>query len=159
MEVTIVAAVADNGVIGDDGELPWHHPEDLRHFKRTTVGHPVVVGRRTYESIVDRLGGPLPDRLNVVLSSRTLDLPDGTVRAGSVEEALAVVGDHDDEVYVVGGAAVYEQLLDRADRLVLTEIHATHEGNVRFPEWNREEWVEVDRDDREALSFVTYERR
>lgn len=159
MEVTIVAAVADNGVIGDDGELPWHHPEDLRHFKRTTVGHPVVVGRRTYESIVDRLGGPLPDRLNVVLSSRTLDLPDGTVRAGSVEEALAVAGDHDDEVYVVGGAAVYEQLLDRADRLVLTEIHATHEGNVRFPEWNREEWVEVDRDDREALSFVTYERR
>lgn len=156
--VTLVAAVAANGVIGADGEMPWYHPEDLRHFKATTTGHPVVMGRRTYESIVDRLGEPLPDRLNVVLSSRDLDLTEGAVRAGSVDEALAIAADADDEVFVVGGATVYEQLLDRADRLVLTEIHASHEGDTYFPDWDRDAWIEVDRDDREALSFVTYER-
>lgn len=156
--VTLVAAVAANGVIGADGEMPWYHPEDLRHFKATTTGHPVVMGRRTYESIVDRLGEPLPDRLNVVLTSRDLDLPEGAVRTGSVDEALAIAADADDEVFVVGGATVYEQLLDRADRLVLTEIHASHEGDTYFPDWDRDAWVEVDRDDRESLSFVTYER-
>lgn len=156
--VTLVAAVAANGVIGADGEMPWYYPEDLKHFKRTTVGHPVVMGRKTYESIVARLGEPLPDRLNVVLSSQSLDLPEGAVHASSVDEALAVAADHDDEVYVVGGATVYEQLLDRADRLVLTEVHEAHEGDTHFPEWDRERWVEVDRDDRQALSFVTYER-
>jgi dihydrofolate reductase len=156
--VTLVAAVAANGVIGADGEMPWYYPEDLQHFKRITVGHPVVMGRTTYESIVARLGEPLPDRLNVVLSSQDLDLPEGAVLASSVDEALSLAADHDEEVYVVGGATVYEQLLDCADRLVLTEIHETHEGDTHFPEWDHEAWVEVDRDDREALSFVTYER-
>lgn len=156
--VTLVAAVAANGVIGADGEMPWYYPEDLAHFKRTTVGHPVVMGRKTYESIEARLDEPLPDRLNVVLSSRALDLPDGAVHASSIDEALAVATDHDDQVFVVGGATVYEQFLDLADRLVLTEIHAAHEGDTRFPDWDRENWVEVERDDREDLSFVTYER-
>lgn len=159
MKLALVAAVADNGVIGADGDLPWHHPEDLRHFKRTTVGHPVVVGRRTYESIAARLGGPLPDRLNVVLSTRELDLPEGAVRAGGVEEAVEVARETGSDVaYVVGGATVYEQFLDRADRLVLTEIHASHEGDTYFPKWDRDAWREVDREDREALSFVVYER-
>lgn len=158
MRVTLVAAVAENGVIGSEGGMPWYYPEDLKHFKRTTVGHPVVMGRTTYESIVARIDGPLPDRLNVVLSSRDLDLPEGAVHAGSVDEALSVAADHDDEVFVVGGATVYEQLLDRADRLVLTEIHERHDGDTYFPEWDREDWTEVERDDRAALSFVTYER-
>lgn len=159
MKLALVAAVGDNGVIGADGDLPWHHPEDLRHFKRTTVGHPVVVGRRTYESIAARLGGPLPGRLNVVLSTRELDLPEGAVRAGGVEEAVEVARETGSDVaYVVGGATVYEQFLDRADRLVLTEIHASHEGDTYFPEWDRDAWREVDREDREALSFVVYER-
>lgn len=159
LTVTLVAAVAANGVIGADGGMPWYYPEDLKHFKRTTVGHPVVMGRTTYESIVARIDGPLPDRLNVVLSSRELDLPEGAVHASSVDAALDVASQHGDEVFVVGGATVYEQLLDRADRLVLTEIHEAHEGDTYFPSWDRENWVEVDREDRDALSFVTYERR
>ncbi|WP_255196413.1 dihydrofolate reductase [Halorarius litoreus] len=157
--ITLVAAVAENGVIGSEGEMPWYYPEDMKHFKETTMGHPVVMGRTTYESIVARLGEPLPGRLNVVLSSQDLDLPEGAVHAASIEEALALAAEEDDEVFVVGGATVYEQLLDRADRLVLTEIHESHEGDTHFPEWDREAWVELERDDREALSFVTYKRR
>lgn len=161
MEVVIVAAVAANGVIGAEGELPWYYPEDLRHFRETTTGHPVVVGRRTYESIVERLGGPLPERTTVVLSTKKLDLPEGAVLAGSVEAALeaARAAEGGDTVFVAGGASVYEQFLPHADRMVLTELDAAFDGDVYFPEWEREEWIEVDRDEREELAFVEYERR
>lgn len=159
LDVVLVAAVAENGVIGADGELPWHYPEDLRHFKETTVGHPVICGRRTYESIVDRLGEPLPGRTNVVLTTGDLDLPDGAVRAGSIDEALAAARETGSDVaYVVGGASVYEQFLDLADRLVLTEIHESHEGDTYFPGVDWSEWAVLDRDDREELSFVEYGR-
>ena len=90
MRLTLIAAVAENGVIGVDGGMPWHYPEDLRRFKETTMGHPVVMGRRTYESIASRLGGPLPGRTSVVLSRRaTLDLPEGAVHAADIQAALA----------------------------------------------------------------------
>lgn len=163
MRVALVAAVAANGVIGAEGGMPWHYPEDLRHFKETTTGHPVVVGRRTYESIVARLDGPLPGRTSIVLSTRDLDLPDGAVHAPDVETALELARENCLErgvgtTYVVGGATVYEQFLDEADRLVITEIHEAHDGDTRFPEWDREAWREVERDDREDLSFVVYER-
>ncbi|EMA04670.1 dihydrofolate reductase [Haloferax denitrificans] len=160
----LVAAVADNRVIGRDGDMPWHLPEDLKHFKRTTTGHPVVMGRKTYESIARQLDGPLPDRHSVVLTSRDLDLPEGAEAVDSVAAAVAAAEDAAAEmgvetVYVVGGATVYEQFLDRAAGLVLTELDAPHEGDTRFPEWDREEWVETARDDRDGFSFVTYERR
>lgn len=164
VEVVLVAAVAANGVIGRDGEMPWHLPADLRHFKRTTTGHPVVMGRRTYESIAARIGGPLPDRYSVVLSSQSLDLPAGATVARSVEEAMrraesAAERMDVETVYVVGGATVYEQFLPRADRLVLTELHEAHEGDTAFPAYDDEVWVEVDRERHEAFDFVTYERR
>jgi dihydrofolate reductase len=162
-EVALIAAVAANGVIGRDGEMPWHHPEDLQQFKRTTVGHPVVIGRRTYERIVERLGEPLPDRTNVVLSSQALDLPEGAVLANSVPEALAVAAaalDADrNTVYVAGGATVYEATIPVADRLELTELDAAHEGDTYFPTVDPAVWRETARDDRSALSFVSYERR
>lgn len=129
------------------------------------MGHPVVMGRVTYESIVDDLGGPLPGRTNVVLTSRDLDLPAGAVAVGSVDAALRTARDALDEpdgergtIYVAGGATVYEQLLPIADRLVLTEIRGFPEGDTYFPAVDWAEWTEVDRDDRDALSFVTYER-
>ncbi|MFC6836089.1 dihydrofolate reductase [Halomarina ordinaria] len=162
-EVALVAAVAANGVIGADGEMPWHYPEDLKHFKRLTTGHPVVMGRRTYESIVADLGGPLPDRTNVVLSTRDLDLPEGAVSADSVEAALATareaVDGDEDVVFVVGGATVYEQLLPLADRQYLTELPEAYDGDTYYPAWDREAWVEVDREERDGLAFVAYERR
>lgn len=130
------------------------------------MDHPVVLGRRTYEGIVESLGGPLPGRTNVVLTSQDLDLPEGAVAVDSVEAALAAAReslaahhtDADATVYVAGGATVYEQFLPLADRLVRTEIHADPEGDTYFPAVDWSDWTEVTRDDRADLSFVTYER-
>ncbi|MGM0591709.1 MAG: dihydrofolate reductase [Halobacteriota archaeon] len=159
MDLAIIAAVAANGVIGADGGMPWHYPEDLEHFKRTTIGHPVIMGRRTYESIAGQLGGPLPNRTNIVLSTTEPNVPDDVVVASSVDEALTAAEDAGNDVaFVVGGAAVYEQFLPLADRLVLTEIGAPYEGDTCFPEWDRDRWVEVARDDHGDFAFVEYER-
>ncbi|WP_254840287.1 dihydrofolate reductase [Natronomonas marina] len=163
MKVVLVAAVAENGVIGSDGGMPWHYPEDLRQFKETTMGHPVVMGRRTYESIASRLGGPLPGRTNVVLSRQdSLDLPEGAVHARSIDEALsaaeAALDDDREAVYVVGGATVYEEFLDRADELRITEIPESPDGDTRFPDIG-EEWAATDRERAGELTVVTYRRR
>jgi dihydrofolate reductase len=160
--LVLVAAVAENGVIGADGAMPWHYPADLRHFKQTTMGQPVVMGRRTYESIAAELGGPLPGRTNVVLSSRDLDLPEGAVLADGVEAAIeAVVATGAETAYVIGGATVYEQFLPRADGMILTEIPESPAGDTHFPEWDPAEWREVSREtETEAgLAFVEYRRR
>ncbi|MFB6096356.1 MAG: dihydrofolate reductase [Haloferacaceae archaeon] len=172
LEITLIAAVAANGVIGADGDMPWYYPADLQHFKETTTGHPVIMGRRTYESIVAGIDGPLPDRTNVVLSTRDLDLPEGAVLAESVEAAIraardALDGDGpsatddagDPEVFVIGGASVYEQFLPLADRLVITEIPDEPAGDTRFPDWDDDVWTEVEREQTDDLAFVTYERR
>lgn len=159
MRVVIVAAVASNGVIGDDGGLPWHHPEDLEHFRRTTVGHPVVLGRRTFEAVRRRLGGPLPDRHNVVLTHRPGSLPEGVVAvdspAAAVREAAATGAA---VTYVAGGASVYGQFLPRADELLLTELPTAVEGDTTFPDVAWDRWREVDRDRRDAFDVVRYVR-
>ncbi|MFB6090014.1 MAG: dihydrofolate reductase [Halobellus sp.] len=163
VDVVLIAAVAANRVIGRDGEMPWHLPADLRHFKRTTTGHPVIVGRRTYETVVEALGEPFPDRTSVVLTSQSLDLPDGAIVANSIEEALDLAREDAaergvDAIYVAGGGRVYEQFLPLANRLVLTELAEPHDGDTRFPAWDPEEWREVDREERDDFAFVTYER-
>ena len=164
MRISLVAAVAENDVIGADGEMPWHYPEDLAHFKETTMGHPVVMGRRTYESIERALGGPLPGRTNVVLSRREeLSLPEGAVHARDVESALELAREDAndrgvDTIYVVGGATVYEAFLDRADELVITEVPESPAGDTEFPSID-ERWQEVDRETAGGLEFVRYERR
>ena len=184
LDLVVVAAVAENGVIGDAGGMPWHYPADLAHFKRLTTGHPVIVGRKTYESIAARVGGPLPGRTSVVLTTRDLDLPEGAVAANDLDGAVALAAADAadrgvDEAYVIGGAAVYEQFLDRADRMVLTEVPKRPDGDTRFPDWDADAWREADREvpaDAEAgadadgdtdadaaaddggLAFVTYER-
>lgn len=159
MEVVLIAAVAENGVIGADGGMPWHYPTDLEHFKETTTGHPVVMGRRTYESVVAAIDGPLPDRTTVVLSSRDLTLPAGAVGADSVESAVdRAESTGSDRLFVAGGATVYEQFLPLADRLVLTEIPESPEGDTTFPAIDPETWRETSRERRGDLAFVTYER-
>jgi dihydrofolate reductase len=153
-----IAAVAENGVIGRDGGMPWHYAEDMRHFKATTMGHPVIMGRTTYKSIAGRLNGPLPGRTNVVLSRSNPDLPEEVVLVHSVEEAMETAAELDDVAFVTGGATVYEQFLPHADEMVLTEIHEEYDGDTHFPEWNPTEWTEVERDDRGEFDFVRYER-
>jgi len=162
VRLSLVAAVAENGVIGADGEMPWHYPADLAHFKETTMGHPVVMGRRTYESIERQLGGPLPGRTNVVLSRQeSLSLPEGAVHARDTDEALEAAEEALDDdrewVYVVGGATVYEAFIDDAEELVVTEVPESPDGDTRFPEFG-EEWREVDRETDGELAFVTYRR-
>ena len=159
-EIVLIAAVAENGVIGVDGEMPWHLPEDLTHFKQTTMSHPVVMGRRTYRSIERAIDGPLPGRTNIVLSRSDPDVPDDVIVATSIEEALQAARALDAErLFVTGGGTVYEQFLDRADRLVLTEIDSSYDGDTQFPEFDETEFTEVARDDRDGFSFVEYARQ
>jgi dihydrofolate reductase len=163
LEIVLIAAVAENGVIGRDGGMPWHYAEDLKHFKRTTTGHPVIVGRKTYETVVDALGEPFPGRTSVVLSSQSLALPEGAVLANSVAEAVeraeADAAERGVETaYVAGGGRIYQQFLPHATRLVLTEIHGTYDGDTRFPVPDDDEWIEADRESHDEFDFVTYER-
>lgn len=124
------------------------------------MGHPVIVGRRTFEAIADRLGGPLPGRTNIVLSRGDPALPEGVVLAGSVEAALeAAEATGAATAFVAGGGSVYAQFLPLADRLVLTEVDAAPAGDTRFPEWDRDAWTEGDRDVHDGFAFVEYVRR
>ena len=134
-EVVIIAAVAEeNRAIGIGNDLPWHIPEDLKRFKRLTRGHPVLMGRRTFESLLHQFGGPLKDRRNVVLTDSPGEwhsLPDVETYA-SLEEALAALSD-EERVFIGGGASVYEQFLPTADRMELTLVEGTYEADTYFP--------------------------
>jgi len=155
MTVTIVAAVARNGVIGRDGGLPWHLPADLARFKRLTMGHVLVMGRRTYESI----GRPLPGRTTIVVSRRQHLAPAGVIIAADVERAIEHGLTLDDMVFVVGGTTVFERALPLADELALTLVDAEPEGDTYFPAVDWSEWVEVGREPAEGCAFVHYRRR
>lgn len=153
MRRSLVVAVARNGVIGRDNALPWRLPADLAYFKKVTLGHPVVMGRRTHESI----GKPLPGRTNIVVTrNRDLVAP-GCVVVGSLEEAWKAAGDAD-EACVIGGTSLFEESLPGADLIHLTEVEADVEGDTYFPPFDRSQWNEreVSRhpaDERHAYPF------
>ena len=154
----LIAAVASNGVIGAQGRLPWHLPEDLRFFKAQTMGCPVIMGRRTWESI----GRPLPGRKNVVVTRSAGFSAPGASVADSLDAALALCA-AEPKVFVIGGAELYRAALPRADRLVITEIGRDFEGDVRFPDFDRSQWREASRESHTGpgglnYAFVVYER-
>ena len=153
--VVLVAAVAENGVIGSDGELPWHLPGDLAHFKRVTTDNVVIMGRKTFESI----GRPLPRRTNIVVTRQPGWTADGVITASSLDEALDIAEEHDGDAMVVGGAQIYELALPLADAQVLTEVHQEPDGDVRYPPFDRSEWVETRREAGEGCTYVWLERR
>ena len=161
--VYFVVAVADNGVIGNKGELPWGRlPADLQHFKRLTVGHPVVMGRRTYDS----LGRALPKRPNIVVTRQPGWSAPGCETAASVLAALDRARELDEEVCVIGGGEIYREALPAADVIYLTEVHHSFEGDAYFPPLNPTEWREETRERHEAdaehayaFSFVKLRRR
>ena len=157
----MIAAVADNGVIGNHGGIPWHMPADLRYFKTTTMGHAVVMGHKTLQNILDVLGTPLPGRENVVLSHDPTFSVDGVKTVSSIDEAREQYPD----AMVIGGATLYEQFMPYTGRLYMTEVHSTLEGDTYFPHIDMTVWTEVSREDHIAddrnqydYSFVTYER-
>jgi dihydrofolate reductase len=160
--LTLIAAVARNGVIGRDNQLPWRLPEDLKRFKALTTGNVVVMGRKTWESLPESFR-PLPGRRNIVVSRNGKYVAEGASVVDSVAAALGIAADAD-EFFVIGGAELYAQALPLADRLQLTEIDADFEGDVRFPAFDGGQWRETGRTcDRAeagfALAFVTYERK
>ncbi|MBO5813181.1 MAG: dihydrofolate reductase [Alistipes sp.] len=132
--VSVIVAVAENGVIGDKNTLLWHISEDLRNFKRVTSGHPVIMGRKTFDS----LGRPLPNRTNVVITRQNLEI-EGCKVVHSLEEALSLFSP-EEEVFVIGGAQIYAEALPLADRFYLTRVHHAYEGDTSFPKWNESEW-------------------
>jgi dihydrofolate reductase len=145
MNLSILVAVAENGVIGREGQLPWHLSSDLRRFKRLTMGHAILMGRKTWESI----GRPLPGRTSIVLSRQANYQPghDGVLVATNLDEALAQASRsvvEADEAFIIGGAGIYEMCLPRADRLLVTRVHAQIEGDVHFPQvdWNAWQLIE-----------------
>ncbi len=160
-ELTLIAAMAKNRIIGAVGGMPWHLPADLAHFKRVTMGHPVLMGRKTFESI----GRPLPGRRNIVLSRSATGLPDGVEQFSSLDQALAALTDSV-SVMVIGGGEIYRQTLAQANRLVLTFIDADIDGDTRFPEFASSDWRlsqmqarPADERNAHPLVFAEFERR
>jgi dihydrofolate reductase len=155
-----VVAVAENGVIGRDNALPWRLPNDLKFFKKTTLGHPILMGRATFDSI----GRPLPGRLNLVLSHKRDLHIEGCTVVHSLDDAIAAGADAS-ELMVVGGAQVYAQILPRADRIYLTRVHADVAGDTYFPAIDTTQWraesterYEADAQHAHAYSFITMQR-
>jgi dihydrofolate reductase len=147
MRISIIVAVAANGVIGRANELPWHLTADLRRFKRLTMGHHLIMGRKTYESI----GRPLPGRRMIVVSRRQPSLPSEVIVVGSLDDALEQASQAgEQEVFIAGGAQIYALAVPLADRVYLTRVHGEFPGDAVFPELEDSEWSEVDRKDQPA---------
>jgi len=159
--ITLIVAVADSGVIGRDNTLPWHLPEDLKRFKRLTMGKPIVMGRRTFESI----GKPLPGRENIVVTRDTNYRREGVTVVHDVDGALRAAGDAA-EIMVIGGAELFRALLPRARRIQLTRVHGNIEGDVVLPALDERDWQVVEREARSAderhaydMTFEVWEKR
>ncbi|MBT5570952.1 MAG: dihydrofolate reductase [Alphaproteobacteria bacterium] len=159
MILSLIVAVAENGLIGRDGDLPWRIPADLKFFKNTTMGKPIVMGRKTWQSI----GRPLPGRANIVITRDPQFVADGAIVVHDLAAALVAAGDVP-ELMIIGGAQIYAMAQEHADRVYLTEVHAAPEGDTFLPAFASSEWREVARErhdadaDIPAYSFVTLER-
>tara|TARA_R110002050_G_scaffold149571_2_gene276251 strand:+ start:1806 stop:2300 length:495 start_codon:yes stop_codon:yes gene_type:complete len=160
MNITLIAAMAENRVIGKDNQLIWHFPDDLKHFKQLTSGHHVIMGRKTFESV----GRPLPNRTNIIITRQDEYRVEGCLIAHSIEEAISMVK-NDERPFIVGGAEIYKQALDFADTIELTIIHGNYEGDSYFPEFDLGIWKLARGEKKEAdakhihpFEFLTYKK-
>ena len=153
MQLGLIFAQSRNGIIGKDGDLPWHLPEDLAHFKRVTMGCPVIMGRKTWDSLPERFR-PLPGRANIVVTRQPDWHAQGAVRADSLESAVAQCAGHD-LAWVIGGAQIYAQALPLAHRAEVTDIHADFEGDSHAPVFGPN-WVETGRESHESATGLHY---
>lgn len=146
-KISIIAAVADNFAIGKSNNLPWHLPADLKRFKQLTTGHAIVMGKRTFESLPI---GPLPNRKNIVLTSIMSEgVNEGYFEADSLEDALYLC-EHEEKVFIIGGATVYRQCIDKVDTMYITWVHKEFSADTYFPEFNPDEWDEINHEDHAA---------
>jgi dihydrofolate reductase len=156
--ISLVVAIAANNVIGNKNDLPWYLPEDLKRFRKITTGHTVLMGRKTYDSIITRLGKPLPNRVNVVVTRQNNFQPlPGVLVFHSLDQALAAL--KQDDVYVIGGAEIFKQTLAIADKLYITHVKKEYSGDIYFPEVNWTEWEKTQDEPHEEFSFATYQRK
>ncbi len=157
MNIALIVAISEDGTIGDRGKIPWHIREDLQRFKRLTMGHPIIMGRKTYESI----GKPLTGRTNIVLTqSANFTAPPGGLLFASLDAALDHCRRQNEQiVFIIGGRKVYEAALPQADKMFVTEVHRRVAGDTKFPDYDRGEWKETGREDGPECSFVEYARR
>lgn len=165
LRLSLLVAMAKNRVIGRNNQLPWHLPADLKHFKFLTMGQTIVMGRKTFESI----GRPLPGRANIIITRQTDYEAPGAIVVNSLEDALLICeenGSHDSEHFIIGGEKLYSQTIKICQRIYITEIQRDFEGDVYFPEFNRADWEEIQRDkhvsekdDNLEFHFVVLERK
>lgn len=157
MSISLVAAVAKNNVIGKANALPWYIPEDLKRFKKLTTGHVVLMGQKTFDSIMDRLKKPLPDRINVVLSRNPDFRPPAGVRVfhDLLEAITTFVGE---EIFVIGGGSIFQQMIDLASTLYITHVDQEVDGDVFFPKIDENHWRRVKEEKHEGFSFAEYVR-
>ncbi len=164
MALAIIAAISDNNVIGMEGKIPWNIPEDMKRFRDLTLNHPVIMGRKTFENILNKFGKPLPERKNIVLST-ALKSQEGIHIARTIDEALRLTGKENS--YVIGGAQIYKLFLPEADKLEITRIHGYFAGDAFFPQVNWNEWQLVNSEIEDNLpeiipsccSFLTYVKK
>jgi dihydrofolate reductase len=153
--VAIIVAIAKNNVIGNTNDLPWYLPEDLKRFKKITTGHTVVMGRKTYESIINRLGKPLPNRKNVVITRQdNYPVPEGVLVFHDLDSVLQLLKNED--VFIIGGAEIFKLALPLVDTLYVTHVYKEYPGDVYFPEVNWSEWKKIEEEPHEEFSFATY---
>jgi dihydrofolate reductase len=160
--IAIVVAAAENNVIGKDNGLIWHLPADLRHFKQITMGHPILMGRKTYESI----GKPLPGRTSIIVTTQKDYEAEGCIVTHSLQEALEKAKQLDEAIYIIGGAEIYKRALPLTDTIYLTRLHHTFDGDVYFPELKEAEWESMEQEHHEpdeknkySYSFLTLKRK
>lgn len=163
MKITLISGIAENNLIGKRNELPWYLSEDLKRFKELTLGNTTIMGRKTYESIIARLGKPLPERTSIVITSNpNYEAKEGVIVVSSVKQAIEEAKKLGKDIFVIGGAQIYEQTIGLADRLEITRIYKNYEGDAFFPEIGKE-WKEMKKEDKESkdgtkFSFITYEK-
>lgn len=160
MSITLIAAISENNIIGNDNKLPWHIPEDLKRFKKLTNGHPIIIGRKTYFSIPEK-NRPLSERKNIVLS-KSLEEQEGIYLARNVNDAIKLIGDQDS--FVIGGARVFEIFLPIADKMEITRVHKEYLGDIYFPKIKWSDWKLINEDkgisknEQIPYSFLNYIR-
>lgn len=160
--ITLVVAMGMKGEIGIDNQLPWHLPTDLKHFKNLTSGHPIIMGRKTYESI----GKPLPNRTNIVISRKTDWFEEGILIVGSIKEAIKFAKKINENIFIIGGGTIFEQTMDLADKLEVTQVNATIPADTFFPKIDETLWQktaenchEKDEQNNFDFCFQTFERK
>jgi|SRR3989344_1079659 len=150
-------AIAKDWLIGGDNDLPWYIPEDLKHFKKITLGKTVLMGRKTYQSIIKRLGKPLPNRKNIVITRQSdFKAAEGVLIYHSIEDALNAHKDED--IYVIGGAEIFKSALPLAEMMFVTHVDGDYKGDVYFPEVDFNAWIKTDEEKHEGYSFAIYKR-